>query len=523
MAYLGLSKLPVNVDDLLHQRQVEGARIEYKAGWNPDPILRTLCAFANDFENLGGGYIVVGLECDQDGQPIYPPQGIPANQLDRIQRELLSFCKLMEPAYFPLLSLEPVDGRNLLILWAPGGENRPYKVPRAVTAKAKEYHYYIRRYANTVEARGQDEIELISLAAKVPFDDRFHLSATLDDLSGPLIGEFLLSVKSALAQQTSKLSIESVGRHMNIVGGLPEAPRPKNVGILFFNAHPEKFFPATQIDVVWFPEGAGGDRFEEKTFQGPLDRILRNALHFVQSNYLREIVVKRPDRAEAERFWNFPFAAVEEALVNAVYHRSYEIREPIEVRISPEELTILSFPGPDRSIKLADLRTGKAISRRYRNRRLGEFLKELRLTEGRSTGISKILRSMKVNNSPPPEFETDEDRTYFLARLPAHRLTPQDTHQDAPQDTPQVSPLVGHLLKICQGDLSRDELQSQLGLADRNNFRVAYLAPALELGLVEMTLPQKPTSRHQRYRLTPSGQAWLAAHSHQQTSREPKS
>ena len=54
------SKLSINLEDLLRQRKVEGDRIEYKKGWNPDPIMRTLCAFANDFENLGGGYVVIG-------------------------------------------------------------------------------------------------------------------------------------------------------------------------------------------------------------------------------------------------------------------------------------------------------------------------------------------------------------------------------------------------------------------------------------------------------------------------------
>ena len=107
-------------------------------------------------------------------------------------------------------------------------------------------------------------------------------------------------------------------------------------------------------------------------------------------------------------------------MVNAVYHRSYEIREPIEVRITPQELVVLSFPGPDRSIRMEDLKQGKAVSRRYRNRRIGEFLKELDLTEGRSTGISKILKVMKGNGSAPPEFETDDDRSYFLIRLPVH-------------------------------------------------------------------------------------------------------
>lgn len=110
------------------------------------------------------------------------------------------------------------------------------------------------------------------------------------------------------------------------------------------------------------------------------------------------------DRPEAERVWNFPRVAIEEAIVNAVYHRDYLIREPIEVRITPEDLVVLSFPGPDRSVRMEDLRAGRAVSRRYRNRRIGEFLKELDLTEGRSTGVPKILRAMQGNGSPPPEF-----------------------------------------------------------------------------------------------------------------------
>ena len=110
-------------------------------------------------------------------------------------------------------------------------------------------------------------------------------------------------------------------------------------------------------------------------------------------------------------------------MVNAVYHRSYEEREPIEVRISNEELAILSFPGPDRSIRLEDFQAGRAVSRRYRNRRIGEFLKELQMTEGRSTGIPKILKEMAANGSPAPLFETDDDRLSFVIRLPRHPLS----------------------------------------------------------------------------------------------------
>jgi ATP-dependent DNA helicase RecG len=422
------SKLPINLENLLRQRQVEGERIEYKAGWNPDAILRTLCAFANDFENLGGGYVVIGQDCDAAGMPVFPPVGLEENQLDKIQNELLGFCNLIQPPYFPLLSVERFADRNLLVLWAPGGLSRPYKVPKSVTAKTKEYRYYLRRYSSTIEAKGEDERELISLTAQVPYDDRVNQNATTVDLSTRLMEEFLCEVGSGLtdevgsglADEVATLPVEALGRQMRVVAGPSEAPLPQNVGLLFFNEHPERFFPVTQINVVWFPEGAGGDRFEEKIFQGPLGRITRDAISFIQRNYIKETIIKHPQRAEAERFWNFPHAAIEEAVVNAIYHRSYKIREPVEIRISREDLVVLSFPGPDRSIQLADLKKGKAVSRRYRNRRIGEFLKELDLTEGRSTGISKIIKAMARNGSPAPEFETDEDRSYFLIQLPVH-------------------------------------------------------------------------------------------------------
>lgn len=148
-----MTKLPINLNDLLRQRTVEGERIEYKTGWNPDAIIRTLCAFANDFENLGGGYAVIGQDCDANCLPVFPPVGLAENQLDKIQQELLAACQLIQPPYFPVLSIEEVEGRKLIVLWAPGGQNRPYKAPEAVTANKKTWRYYIRRYSSTVEAK----------------------------------------------------------------------------------------------------------------------------------------------------------------------------------------------------------------------------------------------------------------------------------------------------------------------------------------------------------------------------------
>jgi ATP-dependent DNA helicase RecG len=113
-------------------------------------------------------------------------------------------------------------------------------------------------------------------------------------------------------------------------------------------------------------------------------------------------------------------------------------RQTIEVRISHDEFVVVSFPGPDRSIRLEDLQAGRAVSRRYRNRRIGEFLKELDLTEGRSTGIPKILKVMAANGSPAPLFESDDDRLSFVIRLPSHPLAMAESHP--PTKLPGKSP-----------------------------------------------------------------------------------
>ena len=173
--------LPISVSDLLDRRIVESERLELKAGWNPAAIMRSVCAFANDFQNLGGGYILIGTEA-KDGLPVLPPKGVPHGQIDKIQKELLQYCHLIQPNYFPILSIEETSGRTVLVIWCPGGQNRPYKVPVDVCAKAKDYQYYIRRYSSSIIAKGADLEELIGLTAKVPFDDRICHKA---DLRGP--------------------------------------------------------------------------------------------------------------------------------------------------------------------------------------------------------------------------------------------------------------------------------------------------------------------------------------------------
>ena len=119
--------------------------------------------------------------------------------------------------------------------------------------------------------------------------------------------------------------------------------------------------------------------------------------------------------AEADRFFNYPYNALEEALVNAVLHKNYKEDVPVEIRIYLDQIQIINFPGPEHYME--KFAAGKVRARRYRNPKIGEFFKEIDLSEKKSTGISKILRALEKNGSPLPEFETDADRTYIITTI----------------------------------------------------------------------------------------------------------
>lgn len=69
--------LAININDLLNKQKIESNRIEFKKGWNPGSIYHNICAFANDFDDLGGGYIIVGVDTDdKTGMAIRPVEGV---------------------------------------------------------------------------------------------------------------------------------------------------------------------------------------------------------------------------------------------------------------------------------------------------------------------------------------------------------------------------------------------------------------------------------------------------------------
>jgi ATP-dependent DNA helicase RecG len=409
--------LPINANDLITGQSIEWERLEFKEGWNPVDILHTICAFANDINNWGGGYIVIGIK-EENGRPLLPPKGLEPGEVDNIQRKLIELCHRITPHYFPLAVPVTYKGKHLLVLWVPGGDMRPYKVPENLSRNAQT-KYYVRRYSSTVKASHQEELRLMQLTAKIPFDDRINHQASLDDLNLTLIKSFLKEIKSDLYRGADSIPFDQLCRQMQIVRGPEEYLKPVNCGLLFFNLEPHDFFKGARIEVVQYHDDVG-DKLTERIFTGPLHDQLRVALRYIRNSFIEERVVKVEGRAEADRYFNYPYEAVEEAIANAVYHRSYEDLNPIEVNVRHDRIEIISFPGPMPPVNNEELKKEKVIVRDYRNRRIGDFLKELDLTEGRSTGFPKIRRKLKQNGSPPPLFQTDEHLTYFLAVLYSH-------------------------------------------------------------------------------------------------------
>ena len=500
--------LPINIEELIHQRTVEQTRIEYKNAWNPEPILHTITAFANDYDNMGGGYILVGVT-EEDGRPKFPIDGIEPTALDKIQQDILNKCNLIEPRYIPVIEPATYRGKNIIILWAPGGENRPYTCPDKIYtekgAQKSPRSYWLRKGSRTLKANRSEERELIGMTRNIPFDDRINYHASVMDLRLALMAEYLHDVNSELYKESMNRSAEAVGTDMQIVRGPSEYRKPLNVGLMFFNERPDSFFPYARIEVVDKPDPTGHG-MTEKIFTGPLHKQLSDALSYIKNYILKEYITKVPDSAAAIRVFNWPYQAVEEALSNAVYHRSYQIHEPITVTITPEKLEILSLPGPDRSILDQDLSRGILISRRYRNRRIGDFLKELKMIEGRNTGIPLIKAALKSNGSGEAMFRTDEERSYFLVTLPVHPVFLQKEQMNQTQTAPRKSSrksrqelkeLIKNKLHQ-QGPLSMNELSATMGYAKLTDTVRRLIHEMLANGEVTYLYPNKPKARNQK-------------------------
>lgn len=449
--------IPISIETLFKQNIVESFRIEWKSDFNPAPIIRTICAFANDIDNIGSGYIVIGVE-EEKGVPIFPPKGIAPERIDSIMKKLLNYCHLIEPHYFPVAEPVVYQERHVILIWVKGGIGRPYRCPEDVTSKHSPLNYYIRKFSSTIKADHEQLKQLYYVAETIPFDDRPNFFAEVEDLDKTLIQDYLKEVNSSLYASSNALSLHELARNMQIVSGPLEDEHPLNVALLMFSKHPEKYFRYARLEVVFIPDSSGNNMIE-KTLTGPIQNQLKDALHYLQLQLIQEKTIKMPNQAEAVRIVNYPFEAIEEILSNAIYHRSYQIKEPITVRISMNEIEITSHPGFDMSIRDEDIYKYKIRARVYRNRRIGDFLKELKLIEGRNTGFPNAILALKKNGSPLFQIESDPNRTFLSVKIPIHPAFDHTSSKDKKKEAYEQK-----ILSILSNDaLTLTELAQAMG------------------------------------------------------------
>lgn len=336
---------------------------------------------------------------------------------------------------------------------------------------------------------------------------------------------------------------------------------------MMFCPHPEKFFPVTRSEIVIFPEGSEenpDEMIEVPTITGPIPQIIKETLSYLRLNVIKQRIIKPQDRAESIKITNYPYQAFEEAVVNAFYHRNYQEREPVEITIEPDRVEILSHAGPDRSISDEAIRRAKKLkTRKYRNRRLGDFLKELDLSEGRATGIPTIQKHLRLNGSAEATIETDENRTYFQLTIPCHPQFGNDiansshdqirnhrleqilgqsfvqVHESVYQciitkkeeleqileqlfvqvwdkskflpNVPRLAQATIDLLCLLKNEsMGANALNSAIDYGETYELKRKILLPLISLGYIEMTFPDKPTSAKQKYRLTDKGRKLFA-------------
>lgn len=345
--------------------------------------------------------------------------------IDALHKDMVGYDKKIIPAYSAKVSVEDVDGKKVVAIWVPTGMERPYKVPDNVTSKKdKEHKVRIRYNSNSVVATPEQEKELYALAASEPFDMLGNTHAKLEDISEILLTEHLKATGSKLANQVRNRGVEEVLDEMQLLSGPVEMHRIRNAALMMFCENPDKFFPYMEVDIVKFPEGSiknPNSFIEVPPIKGPVPLIIKRTLEKIQDLAIESIVDKVPNQMESVTSTSYPYNALEEAVVNAFYHRDYMKHEPVTIEIEPECIRIINCPGIDRSVSDASIKERKRFrSRYYRNRRLGEFLHELELCEGHCTGVPTIQEELEKNGSPAAIFETDADRQSVCVTIPIH-------------------------------------------------------------------------------------------------------
>ncbi|GGI21453.1 ATP-binding protein [Oxalicibacterium faecigallinarum] len=401
----------------------ENEQVEWKENVaDTDDVVATLSAFANDWSNLGGGYVICGAQEGKDshGFPVVTAVGLTAARLKEVEGKVMAGCReRVSPAITPLVEeiVLPDESKRVLVFIMPA-TSHVHTFRRANEGNK----HYVRVSRETREARDGILRELLVRKGEAePWDRRVCATATTNDLD-------LIALRDALQRMNVFDPNRGIDAYLSDTNSLsPFVPplcgrdpltgvlRPRNFAVLLFGRQVQLHIPGAYSLLSIYP---GTDRSEPHASRHELSgTLVEQAKRSIDLLGVESHVAYDKNDKKSPNALKYPQQALTEAIVNALAHRNYELNEPTRTTVFSDRVEIVS-PGPlPLGINVEIFRSGKATSK-WRNQSLAWFLNRLQLAQAEGQGIPTIIRSMKVEGCPAPRFDVDESQVICL--LPAH-------------------------------------------------------------------------------------------------------
>ena len=337
------------------------------------------------------------------------------------------------------------------------------------------------------------------LVRSEPFDASPCSSASLDDLNSEQMGWFIRTARSARDfPLTEGTSTEELLGHLNLLNG----GRPTNAAVLAFGKSPQQFLISSEVKCAHFHGTAVAKPIPSyQIYKGTAFQLVDQAVDFVLSKIALSVGT-RAESTQAPVSYEIPKEVVTEAIVNAVAHRDYTSNASVQVMLFSDRLEVLNpgrLPPPLTLEQLRD--THPSVPN---NRLLARSLYLTQYIEEIGTGTLDMIRRCKDAGLREPEF-TDSSgfkTTIWRGKLPEQiKVQPELSRGD----------LKSRVLNLLtEGPLSRTELSKELGHKRASGQLYNVVRDLLDNQMIEYTLPDKPRSRRQQYRLTDKGKIELA-------------
>lgn len=270
---------------------------------------------------------------------------------------------------------------------------------------------------------------------------------------------------------------------------------PTNAAIILFGKNASFFLHGCYVQYVHFAgEDTGSDILNERQIRGSLCSILPKLESFVKD----AIVTARPMPVSMLReqiVFNYPELALRELLMNACMHRDYQSNMPIRIYQFSNRIEILNAGGLYGEARPENFPTVND----YRNPIIAEAMRGMKYVNMFNRGIQRVKTMLRENGNPEPVFNVGKITAFEVMVQPSLSLNLVTDGEKVTKSATKSTETMNEVLAFCEQPKSLTEIMAHLGLKHRNNTKSRYVDPLIENGFLEMTIPEKPNSRNQKY------------------------